>query len=167
MTDIKDNEYWQAVQDRNADYDGRFFYGVMTTGVYCRPSCPSRGAKRVNVRFFKTCPEAEAAGLRPCLRCHPLQNPMNSPLAVLMADIAHYIENHAEEKLSLSRLSKNFNLSATHLQKSFKRIHGVSPKEYQNAIRIKRLKGALKAGDDISKPFSHRAVQFIIKFSHI
>ncbi|MCK5425018.1 MAG: methylated-DNA--[protein]-cysteine S-methyltransferase [Emcibacter sp.] len=74
----------------------------------------------------------------------------NSPLSVLMTEIALYIEDHADESLSLSILSKKFGQSASHLQKSFKRHHGVSPKEYQNAIRLKRLKSALKAADDIS-----------------
>ncbi len=147
MTDFNENDLWQAVQDRNADYDGRFYYGVMTTGVFCRPSCPSRGAKRENVRFFTKPSEAEAAGLRPCLRCHPLQD---NPTSVLMTEAAHYIEGHADESISLSRLSNEFGLSATHLQKSFKRQHGISPKEYQNAHRLKKLKDALKSGDDIS-----------------
>ena len=147
MTDFNEAEYWQAVQSRNADYDNRFFYGVMTTGVYCRPSCPSRGAKRENVRFFKKTSEAEAAGLRPCLRCHPTED---SPTSVLMAEVAHYIKAHADESISLSRLSKKFGQSASHLQKSFKNHHGISPKEFQNATRLKRLKDALKAGDDIS-----------------
>jgi AraC family transcriptional regulator of adaptative response/methylated-DNA-[protein]-cysteine methyltransferase len=74
----------------------------------------------------------------------------NSPASVLMADIARYIEDHADESISLSRLSARFGQSPAHLQKSFKRAHGVSPKEFQNAIRLRRLKGALKAGDDIS-----------------
>ena len=64
---------WNAVQHRDRGQDGRFFFGVTTTGVYCRPSCPSRHALRRNVRFYETPEEAERDGLRPCLRCHPLE----------------------------------------------------------------------------------------------
>src|SRR5713101_4411185 len=71
LTPITDDTRWVAVVERNSRFDGSFVYSVATTGVYCRPSCPSRPAKRMNVRFHTTCAEAEAAGFRPCKRCKP------------------------------------------------------------------------------------------------
>ena len=136
-------EYLTAIETRDATFDGVFYYGVITTGVYCKPSCPSRPALPENMRFYKTTDEAEKASLRPCKKCNPLDvNPL--------AKIASYIEDHAEEKITLETLVEISNLSRHHIKRKFKKAYGVSPKEYQNGLRLKSFKAALKEGDDIS-----------------
>src|SRR4051795_5575197 len=107
---------WQAVLDRDRSQDGRFFYGVVTTGVYCRPSCASRRPLQKNVRFFDTPAQAEAAGLRACKRCRPLEASAD-PLAGRMAELCRHIEAHATENLSLQQLSRHAHLSPFHLQR--------------------------------------------------
>src|SRR5271169_1674589 len=111
---------WQAMQDRDAGQDGNFFYGVLTTGVYCRPSCSSRRPKRENVKFYATAAEAERDGLRPCLRCRPLATVNADPWAQRIREICQYIEQHADEPLSLKDLARRAKLSPYHLQRGFK-----------------------------------------------
>lgn len=139
----KDDEYLKAVLERDVSYDGKFYYGVITTGLYCKPSCPSRTALRENMRFFESPEEAEKQGLRPCKRCNPRD--VNS-----LAHVAEYIEKHADEKITLETLSDLSSLSPHHIQRKFKAAYGVSPKEYQNGLRLQKFKSALKDGDDIS-----------------
>lgn len=140
---------WASVQARDASADGRFVYGVLTTGVYCRPSCPTRGVKRVNVTFFDNAAEAEATGLRACLRCRPLAAEGRDPQTSAMNELAQYISEHADEPLPLSRLAAQADLSPFHLQRTFKAIIGVSPKEYQAAERLKRFKARLRDGESV------------------
>tara|TARA_R110002073_G_scaffold105106_8_gene237757 strand:- start:9385 stop:10455 length:1071 start_codon:yes stop_codon:yes gene_type:complete len=149
MTDYTEKQAWKAIAERDPTYDGKLYYGVMTTGVFCRPSCPSRPAKRANMKLFTTPQAAMEAGLRPCLRCHPMDN-AGGKIGRIMTKVAAYIDGHAGESLSLTHLAEKFFLSPAHLQKSFKGQFGVSPKAYQNARRLEGLKQALKDGDDIS-----------------
>jgi AraC family transcriptional regulator, regulatory protein of adaptative response / methylated-DNA-[protein]-cysteine methyltransferase len=137
---------WQAMQDRDAQQDGNFFYGVMTTGVYCRPSCSSRRPKRENVKFYATAAEAERDGLRPCLRCRPLATVNADPWAQRIREICQYIEQHADEPLSLADLALRANLSPYHLQRGFKAIVGVSPKQYLDNCRMQNFKTLLRKG---------------------
>ncbi len=138
-----DEIYLKAIEERDSAFDGKFYYGVITTGVYCKPSCPSRPALRENMQFFDNVEQAEKASLRPCKKCNPRDvNPL--------AKIATYIEAHADEKITLDDLAEISNLSAYHIQRKFKKSYGLSPKEYQNGIRLNRFKTALKEGDDIS-----------------
>ncbi|HXQ32339.1 MAG TPA: bifunctional DNA-binding transcriptional regulator/O6-methylguanine-DNA methyltransferase Ada [Steroidobacteraceae bacterium] len=137
----------RALAARDAHYDGRFVYGVVTTGVYCRPSCASRPAKPQNVRFFATPEAAESAGLRPCKRCRP-RDPQHA-MARRMQLLARYIEAHADQTLPLARLANQAHLSPAHLQRTFKAALGVSPKAYQDAARLGRLKSGLKAGRSV------------------
>ena len=136
-----------AVRDRNAAYDGRFYYGVLTTGVYCRPSCRSRRPRDENLRFFAQTVDAESAGFRACKRCKPdrLEDETDQ-----LISIARYIREHADEKLPLSRLAEMSGLSAARLQKAFKAALGVTPKQFQDAARLGQLKDALKQGDQIT-----------------
>lgn len=138
-----DDIYLKAIETRDESYDGKFYYGVITTGVYCKPSCSSRPALAKNMRFFNTCDEAEAQSLRPCKKCNPRD--VNSLLKLV-----EYIESHADEKITLETLAGISGLSPHHIQRKFKSAYGVSPKEYQNGIRLKNFKSALKEGDDIS-----------------
>ncbi len=142
-----EDELRRALAQRDANYDGTFVYGVMTTGVYCRPSCRSRRAKPENVRFFREPAAAESAGLRACKRCRPRS--ALDRTAVLINSLAEYIEQHADEPLSLAQLAGRAHLSPAHLQRRFKAALGVSPKMYHDAARLRRLKSGLKAGKSV------------------
>jgi AraC family transcriptional regulator of adaptative response/methylated-DNA-[protein]-cysteine methyltransferase len=140
---MSEEEYWNAIETGDKAYDGKFYYGVITTGVYCKPSCPSRPALRANMRLFKSCEEAEKQSLRPCKKCNPRD--YNS-----LTKVADYIETQADEKITLETLADISGLSSHHIQRKFKAAYGVSPKEYQNGLRLQKFKSALKEGDDIS-----------------
>lgn len=142
-----DETRWQHVIARNKAADGQFVYAVKTTGVYCRPSCPSRLAKPINVSFHASAAEAEAAGFRPCRRCHPAA--AQEPTASLMQAMAAYIASHAGESLTLARLADQAGMSSAHFQRAFKAALGVSPREYQAAQRLKLFKSALREGEGI------------------
>ena len=138
---------YEAVRNRDAVYDGQFYYGVVTTGIFCLPSCSARLARRDNLRFFADAGSAVAAGYRACRKCRP-----DRPGGRIedLIDIARHIQAHADERLTLADLSKRANLSVSRLQKKFKAVFGVSPKEYQDAARLGRLKSALRDGDDVT-----------------
>lgn len=136
-----------AIADRDAAYDGRFVYGVITTGVFCKPSCKSRHAKAENLRFFEDTQAAMRSGFRPCKRCQPVSiaSELTKPV-----DIARYIESHAEERLTLAHLSAIAGLSASRLQRLFRTTFGITPKAFQDAIRMQRFKSSLKQGEDVT-----------------
>ena len=140
-------EMYDAIGNRDQSYDGVFFYGVVTTGVYCRPSCAARLANPENVRYFSDAESAGQAGFRPCKRCKPDNHGRDVERLI---DVARYIDTHSDEKLTLASLSKQVNLSPTRFQKSFKAAFGVSPKEFQDAARLGLLKTALKDGDGVT-----------------
>ena len=137
----------KAVSSRDGHFDGAFVYGVVTTGVYCRPSCKSRPAKPANLRFFARPDAAEAAGFRACKRCQPKATANGT--ADLMQSLAKYIDKNADQPLSLELLSEQAHLSPTHLQRTFKAVLGVSPKAYHDAARLRLLKSSLKAGKSV------------------
>ncbi len=139
-----------AVQTRNRAYDGEFYYGVTTTGVFCVPSCPSRHARPQNLRFFATTHDATAAGFRACRRCHPLQPRTASAAAAAIRDVCGYIAAHAAQPLPLARLAAVSGFSAAHLQRTFKAEVGISPKEFQSALRVAQFKKALRAGSRVT-----------------
>lgn len=131
----------EAIQERDRKFDGTFFYGVITTGIFCKPSCAAKRAKRENLRFFSDCDAASKAGFRACRRCHP-EN-LTRDLDQMVASAA-FIEQHADEPLTLATLSKRIAVSPSRFQKLFKAAFGVSPKAYQDAARLGRLKSELK-----------------------
>ena len=137
----------RALAERDARFDGTFIYGVITTGVYCRPSCRSRQPKPENIRFFRDPAAAESAGLRECKRCRP--RAAQDRATQMIQSLAEYIEAHASEPLTLAHLAERAHLSPAHLQRRFKAALGVSPKMYQDAARLRRLKGGLKAGKSV------------------
>lgn len=143
---------WDAVTRRDPTHDGQFFIGVLTTGVYCRPSCPARHPLRQNVRFYKDATDAENDGLRPCLRCRPLAAVNRDPNAERIGKICRYIEAHAADldahELSLDQLASRAGLSRFHFQRSFQAIVGVTPKQYLEACRIRQLKTNLRQPRD-------------------
>ncbi len=147
---LSDEARWAATLARDATYDGAFVFAVRSTGVYCRPTCPSRRPRRAQVSFYATSAQAEAAGYRACKRCHPATTAPTPPAA--LADIQRlcaYIDEHLDETLTLRELSDRAHISPFHLQRVFKQIVGVSPRQYIEALRLGRLKDALQAGDDV------------------
>ena len=124
--------FWRAVQNNDARFNGAFVYGVSSTNIYCKPSCAARLPKRENVRFFATTEMAEAKGFRACLRCQP-RNESANPQTEIVLHACEIIES--EENIALENLSAELNLSASHLQKIFKEIIGVSPKKFAEIKR--------------------------------
>ncbi|MCF8178130.1 MAG: bifunctional DNA-binding transcriptional regulator/O6-methylguanine-DNA methyltransferase Ada [Sulfuritalea sp.] len=150
MASLDNEACWRAVVNRDTSADNAFFYAVKTTGIFCRPSCSARRPLRKNVAFYATAQDAEMAGFRPCLRCRPLAAIGTDVATATMIDLSHYLEIHADESISLAPLAKHAGLSPHHLQRSFKGVIGVSPKEFQTAARLKRLKKSLRTGGAIT-----------------
>jgi AraC family transcriptional regulator, regulatory protein of adaptative response / methylated-DNA-[protein]-cysteine methyltransferase len=144
-----DASRWQGVLDRDGSLDGTFVFGVSSTGIFCRPSCPAKRPRRENVSFFDRALDAEQAGYRACLRCRPKAVDGN-PQSALVRAMCRYIEQHIEDRLTLSLLAKEFRLSSFHLQRTFKSILGVSPKAYIDACRLRQVKQNLQAGHDVT-----------------
>jgi len=144
-----DEVRWQAVVGRDAGADGRFFYGVMTTGVFCRPSCKSRPALRKNVRFFEDADSALRAGLRPCKRCRPLESEPASRQSKIITDACRLIEN-CEELPDLDELARKAGMSKFHFHRLFKTATGVTPKAYAAARRAGRLRQGLEDGHAVT-----------------
>ena len=140
---------WQAVADRDASLDGAFVFGVSSTGIFCRPSCPAKRPRRENVTFFDHAHQAEQAGYRACLRCRPKAVDGN-PQSALVRAICRYIEQHIEDRLTLSLLAQEFRRSSFHLQRTFKSVLGVSPKAYIDACRLRQVKQNLQAGHSVT-----------------
>ncbi len=134
---------WAVVLARDPAADGRFFYSVRTTGVYCRPSCPSRTARPENVAFHATAKDAERAGFRACKRCRPDRPSLAESHAGIVADLCRYIEA-AEQPPTLQQLARRAGISAYHLHRLFKSVTGVTPKEYAAAHRTRRLQHELR-----------------------
>ena len=146
---LSDETRWQAVVDRDASLDGTFVFAVSSTGIFCRPSCPAKRARRENVRFFDHAAAAEQAGYRACLRCRPKAADGN-PQSAMVRAICRYIEQHIEDRLTLGLLGKEFRLSPFHLQRTFKAVLGVSPKAYIDACRLRQVKQNLQAGHNVT-----------------
>ena len=144
-----DEARWDAVQRRDPQADGRFFYSVRTTGVYCRPSCPSRGARRANVAFHASVQQAEAAGFRPCLRCQPTLAPLAERQAAAVARACRLIEQ-SEAAPDLDRLAKAAGMSRFHFHRVFKAHTGITPKAYARAQRAERVRAALPAAQSVT-----------------
>ena len=149
-----DAERWAAVQRRDAGADGRFVFSVKTTGVYCRPSCAARPARRENVAFHATPADAERAGFRPCKRCRPDHPPRPAREAALIADACRTIEQAVEagsEELRLADLAAKAHVSPHHFHRMFRRIAGVTPKSYAAAQRQRRVQDSLAAGSRVTE----------------
>jgi AraC family transcriptional regulator of adaptative response/methylated-DNA-[protein]-cysteine methyltransferase len=133
---------WNSVVKRDAAADGTFVYAVRTTGIYCRPSCPSRTANRKNVSFYVSPAEAEAAGYRPCRRCNPNGPSPAETYAAIVAKACRLIKS-AEEPPKLDDLAASFGMSPFHFHRRFKAITGLTPKAYGAAHRMNRVRAEL------------------------
>jgi AraC family transcriptional regulator, regulatory protein of adaptative response / methylated-DNA-[protein]-cysteine methyltransferase len=141
---------WRAVQQRDRRFDGRFVYAVSSTRIFCRPSCSSRRPTRARVEFFGSPADAERAGYRACKRCRPTSGETpRIDRAVTRA--AEFLARHADEPVTLASLAREVGVSAFHLQRAFKRALGISPREYRDAERRRRLAERLRKGDTVSR----------------
>lgn len=149
--DLSEKALWQAVLKRDRRYNGIAFYGVMSTFIYCRFHCPSKRPLLENTRFFFSKTGAEKAGFRPCKRCRPEEadEPSIGKAAAKVLKVCHYIES-CDYIPTLDELSQQINLSPFHLQREFKKILGITPRNYADELRQLRFKKALKTGDDIA-----------------
>jgi AraC family transcriptional regulator of adaptative response/methylated-DNA-[protein]-cysteine methyltransferase len=140
---------WAAIATRNPEADGRFYYSVKTTGVYCRPSCAARQARPENVRFHATCEDAEKAGFRPCKRCKPDQPSRVELYAAKVTEACRIIET-SEDAPSLAQLAARVGVSAYHFHRMFKQVTGLTPREYATAHREKRMRSQLDSGSTVT-----------------
>ena len=141
---------WTAVLGRDRSWDGQFVYAVSTTGVYCRPSCPSRRPRRTNVAFFATPGEAEHSGYRPCRRCRP-HAASGTATERSVAAAREYLDRHGDARVPLRQLARAVGLSPAYLQRAFTRLTGMSPKAYEDAGRRERLKARLRTGESVTR----------------
>ncbi len=147
---LDERECWEAVQKRDGGQDGRFYFGVVTTGVYCRPSCPARRPRRENVRFYTAPEEAEGDGLRACLRCRPRET--GEETRAKMGEICDFIRSHAllGEPLTLDVLSRRAGMTPFRFQRVFRAALGVTPRQYLQACRFEALKRNLRSGESVT-----------------
>jgi AraC family transcriptional regulator of adaptative response/methylated-DNA-[protein]-cysteine methyltransferase len=140
MSDMHAEDIWQQVLARDATADGRFVYAVTTTGIVCRPSCPSRRPARENVRFFQTVEDALQQGYRACLRCTPSSM---HPDASRVEQLCSYLRQHVDQSVTLRTLSELSGLSTFATQRLFERVMGVSPRRYQMGLRAAGMRREL------------------------
>ena len=141
---------WEALVRRDRRADGAYLYGVVTTGVYCRPACSSRRPNRENVRFFDTSEDAEEAGFRPCKRCNPRSPVGKEPHADAIARACDLID-HSEEPPTLAELARAVGLSPSYLHRLFKRMVGVTPKQYAMEKRLGEVRETLQTGVTVTE----------------
>ena len=137
---------WRSVLAREAAADGAFVFAVRSTGIYCRPSCPARRPLREHVTFYDHPAAAERAGFRACRRCHPREESMHDQQATLIRQACEIIEASADTPPTLATLSRRIGYSPFHLQRMFRRVTGVSPRQYAEAVRAGRVRSGLRAG---------------------
>jgi AraC family transcriptional regulator, regulatory protein of adaptative response / methylated-DNA-[protein]-cysteine methyltransferase len=149
-TAIKDDQLWQAVVAKDARFDGQFVFAVSSTGVYCRPSCPSRRAHRERVKFFELPEAAEQAGFRACLRCQPRRARIMDPQVELVQRVCRLLDSNESESLKLAELATQAGVSQFHLQRTFKRVMGISPRQYLAARKIDNFKTLVRKGESVT-----------------
>ena len=144
-------QLWTAVMSRDRSLDGRFVYAVRSTGVYCRPTCPSRRPRQEQVCYFSAPEEARNAGYRACRRCLPDRPGTDAELVTLACN---YINEHVETNeapLQLAEISEAVGAAPKHLQRQFKRETGLTPLQYARGKRMERFKGLLREGANVSE----------------
>ncbi len=148
---LTDERCWQAVVERDRSFDGRFFFGVTSTGIFCRPSCPARRPRRENVRFFSSPEAAEAAGLRSCRRCRP-NEAAGEAVTARMAALCEHLrrESASGEPLSLTSLAHREGMSPRQLRSAFQQNVGMTPRQFVEACRLEELRGQLRGGGSVT-----------------
>jgi AraC family transcriptional regulator of adaptative response/methylated-DNA-[protein]-cysteine methyltransferase len=151
MVPMNEEELWRAVLAKDSQSDGEFVFAVSSTKIYCRPSCPSRRPRRDRVTFFNLPEAAEASGFRACLRCHPKDNATTNPQVEMVRRACALIEELQKEgSVDLTTLGTRLGVSSFHLQRTFKSIMGVTPRQYAEARRISGFKASVREGDSIT-----------------
>jgi AraC family transcriptional regulator, regulatory protein of adaptative response / methylated-DNA-[protein]-cysteine methyltransferase len=150
ISSVADDPRWQRVLGRDRTADGQFWFSVVTTGIYCRPSCPSRTANLENVRLHNTLEAAKATGFRACKRCNPDGLSVDAGNAEIVAKICRLIEQ-SEEELSLTSLANAVELSPSYFHRLFKAVTGVTPKNYAAAHRAARVRERLGKGHTVTE----------------
>jgi len=145
-----DDERWHAVASRDARFDGQFVYAVSSTRIYCRPSCPSKRPSRDRVNFFPVPEAAEQSGYRECKRCRPRQARIPDPQVELVQRVCHYLDTTDAESVKLAELSQLTGVSLFHLQRTFKHIMGISPRQYFAARKFGKFKSSIKEGKTVT-----------------
>ena len=140
---------WLQVQKRDLDADGKFYYSVSTTGVYCKPSCAARAARPEHVQFHKTCEDAERAGFRACKRCKPGQPDLTETHTRIIAESCRLIET-VETAISLNDLANKAGLSSYYFHRLFKSVTGLTPKDYAAAHRAKKIRHELNKDTSVT-----------------
>ncbi|MBZ0113440.1 MAG: bifunctional DNA-binding transcriptional regulator/O6-methylguanine-DNA methyltransferase Ada [Thermoanaerobaculia bacterium] len=150
VEDLDERVCWEAVVDRDARFDQQFVFGVVTTGVFCKPSCRSRRALRRNVRFFRTPKGAEASGLRPCLRCRPTDDSATD--LQWIRDLCELLreQGRSGERLTLGDLAKRVGKNPKTLRKQFQAAVGVTPRQYLESCRLETFREEVRAIDSIT-----------------
>ena len=146
---LNDDDRWEALERRDRGADGIFYYSVLTTGVYCRPSCASRLPRRENVRFHSTCEEAERKGFRSCKRCRPKDTTPHDERTALVVKACRLMEK-ADETPDLDTLANTLGMSRFHFHRVFKAVTGLTPKAYADALRARRVKEELSRRDSVT-----------------
>ena len=151
LRELEEDTYWQALAAGDARFDGIFVYGVRSTGVYCKPSCPARRPRREVVAFFPACDGAEAAGFRACLRCKPRAAAARDARVEMILRVCRAIEARAEgDAPTLDELGALTGVSPHHLQRTFKSVTGITPRQYAAALRLKLFKSRIREGGDVT-----------------
>lgn len=141
---------WRAIRTRDARQDGRFVFGVRSTGIYCRPSCPARKPRPSQVVFFPDAGAAEHAGFRSCKRCRPRDVAPHPHAEMVRRVCAHIEERAAEERITLEALARVARMSPHHLQRTFRGATGISPRQYADAVRLSALKEGLRRKEPVT-----------------
>jgi len=144
-----DDIRWNAVSENNSNADGAFYYAVITTGIYCRPSCKSKLPNRDNVEYFTTCGDAEVAGYRACKRCRPTATSKVGETEQKIIQSCRIIEE-SETSIKLDDLATKVNLSPYHFHRLFKKIVGITPKQYTSRHRSQRFQKSLKSSPSVT-----------------
>ena len=147
---VSENQRWQAIQTRDRQAEGIFWYAVITTGIYCRPACPSRLPNRENIRYFDSIENAESAGFRACKRCKPKQLTAFQQHLSMVTKICRLIQS-SESEINLTALAQKTELSPYYFHKVFKSITGLTPKSYFQAHRAKRIQTALDVDGSVTE----------------
>jgi AraC family transcriptional regulator of adaptative response/methylated-DNA-[protein]-cysteine methyltransferase len=147
---VADDARWRAVVEKDLDADGTFIVAVHSTKIYCRPSCPSRLPRRDGVTLYDTREEARAAGYRACLRCRPDDYPQND-IRALVRRACEAIDSAEGERVALREIAAELETGERTLYRGFQRVLGITPKQYADSVRVKRLKEGLRDGGNVTR----------------
>jgi AraC family transcriptional regulator of adaptative response/methylated-DNA-[protein]-cysteine methyltransferase len=146
-----EGDIWHAVETRDRSYDGKFVFGTLSTNIYCKPSCPSRRPRRDRAVLFPGPKEAEAAGFRPCKRCKPADDDRVNPKGKLVQEACAYLENNRDRLVTLEELGGTLKVSPFHLQRTFKAILGITPRQYAEKLQLMNAKSQLRDGQSVRR----------------